>query len=214
MSNLKEYLETRTNNPFWYAFLVSLVILNWKLVVYSIFEFKSMDLALFTSNVKAGFWLLIPIAVGFLNSIFGQSFTEFLSALSLKVHNETKLWYIKLSQDTIVAKSDYDKVKAELKVESLGKSKLKEDLGSETELLKITNKELNELKVFVDEREQVLEVKLQSIQAICKKAVTSGQPMPNLLNQVSLISDEIEQLKIENGPRAVGTMSVGTMSVA
>ncbi len=128
MSNLKEYLESRTNNPFWWAFLVSFVLINWELVIYSIYEFKSMNFTFFAANLKDGFWLLVPIGAGFINAILGQSFTEFLSALSLKVHNESKLWYIKLSNDTTVAKSSHDKVKAELASTKSSHDKVKAEL--------------------------------------------------------------------------------------
>jgi hypothetical protein len=174
MSNLKEYLESRTNNPFWWAFIVSFLILNWKLVVTSVFEFSTMSYSVFEYHLVVGYWLLIPFAAGFANAIFGQSFTEFLAALSQKIYNETKLWYIKFSNDTVVTKSKYDNLQSRLDQESKRVKDLVDDLTSETRLAQINQEDLDGYRAHVDQRFILFQKRIVEMQSMCNDAIHAG----------------------------------------
>lgn len=194
MSNLKEYLESRTNNPFWWAFIVSFLILNWKLVVASVFEFSAMNYVIFEANLVAGFWLLIPIGAGFLNAIFGQSFTEFLAAASLKIHNITRLKYIKLSNETIVAKSAYDNLKDNLDNASKQLSNSRAESSSVSDELILANNELSELKKSVLSDNRHLLKNLKTIKVLLKGVNSSDSSQESLLMNISMIDAEMSKL--------------------
>ncbi len=215
MDDLKEYLDSKRNNPFWWAVLASFVLINWKLVVYSIYEFKTVDFAFFVANLKDGYWLLAPFAAGLVNAILGQSFTDFLSALSLKVQNLTKLWYIRLTKDTTVAKSAYDDLKAKAKSDY---DELKAKAKSDYDELKVKSKsDYDELKVKSKSDYDDYKVEARSAYADIKSTLDNERQLNNstkkdLVSKTSLLDitnkkvDDLENAAFETHNALQGSL--------
>lgn len=109
---MDDHIKSKMKHPFWWAFITSFIIMNWELIVLSIYEFDSINLEVFSQNLKGNFdkYLWFPVIIGLANATFGSSIISFLNTLSLFFDNNLRIFYRWLFNEPLKTKKEYDQL--------------------------------------------------------------------------------------------------------
>jgi hypothetical protein len=211
MEKMKDYLLSRAKHPFWSAFFISFVLMNSHLIIYSIYEFDRLNFIFFKHQLKGDldWWLLIPVAVGSINAIFGHSVVTFINTLSYYVNDNSKRLYIKITKGSIKTKKEYDDLDSKHKknIEALER-KLSESNQKNTDdnvylgIIRNERDELLELKKSLGNTHTKLDVKLNTILKNMKTANIQSSDrsvMVDFLDKSELLINElIEEVQVNH----------------
>ncbi|WP_283788869.1 hypothetical protein QNI23_016625 [Bermanella sp. WJH001] len=190
-TTIDDVVEARIKNPFWSSFSISFIIINWHLVIYSIYEFSNVDFKFFQENIRVGWWLLIPLSIGLVNLILGKAIIEFTKALSSNIHNKATLLYIKWLNDAVIPKSRLDEEILNHTKSNKDYEKRIQDIESEHHNSQLTLR--NKTESLVNERDR----KIEELERILKEKDTERQRFEiSIENQISKINELENKLSI------------------